>query len=136
MNIREYLRNKKIKIIDISRNTDLPYTTVNDIVNGRTDIKNVSIGIAMKFSSALDISLDDFIRLFDAKKIYVDEWQGEISARGKKYYLKYSKDDISGEKYLCKANKLNEKFVDTVAQWALTEIAEKKRLDEWEWTTT
>ena len=131
MELKKYLKDNKLKISEISRTSGLPYTTVNDLINGRTSIRKTSVDTALRLADALGISIDSLIMLSSPPRIEAGKWTGKIKSSGKKYYLDFTDGDVSGEKYLCKANKTNSEFITTIATWKLEEIARKERIGSW-----
>ena len=52
------LEQKKISAYALSKKSGIPYSTISDIVNGKTDIKNVSARILYNLSKALDVTME------------------------------------------------------------------------------
>lgn len=57
MTFKELLRNKKISGYKLSQETNIPYTTISDLINGKTNIKNVTFKNAIAIAKALNIDL-------------------------------------------------------------------------------
>ena len=52
------LENKNITAYALSKKSGVPYSTISDIVNGKTDIANVSARVLYNISKALDITME------------------------------------------------------------------------------
>ena len=59
MNINDYMEEKNITKYRLSKLSDIPYTTINDICNGKTDIKKCSAETVYKISKALGTTFED-----------------------------------------------------------------------------
>ena len=57
MKFKELLNNKNITGYALSKATRIPYTTINDLINGRTIIQNISLKHAILISDYLEIDL-------------------------------------------------------------------------------
>ncbi len=51
--------NKGITLYRLSKETGIPYSTVSDIVSGKTGIENVSAKVLFKLSQFLDVSMEE-----------------------------------------------------------------------------
>ena len=120
---------KKVNCKEMSEVTQIPYSTLNDIVNGKTDPGQMRFSYAKKIADYLGVSLDELYEsLVSVRKDELFIEGGEILVRNKNYYLRceqYSKKLIR----LCKVNKDNSYFIKTIAQWKIEELEEE---EEWE----
>ena len=57
MNFKDLLLEKNITGYALSKTTGIPYTTINDLMNGRTIIQNISLKHAIAISKCLNIDL-------------------------------------------------------------------------------
>ena len=69
MNFRELLESKKVNGYLVSVNTGIPYMTVNDLMNGKTSIQNVTLKHAIKIANYLNISVEELAKLENPKVI-------------------------------------------------------------------
>ncbi|MBQ1400953.1 MAG: helix-turn-helix domain-containing protein, partial [Firmicutes bacterium] len=56
MEIKEYLNNKGLSIYKLAKLSDVPYTTVNDIIHGRTRIEKCLAETVYKLAKALGVT--------------------------------------------------------------------------------
>ena len=63
MNFQELLESKQMTGYALAKSTGIPYTTINDLINGRTIIQNISLKNAIKISETLNIKIDDLAKL-------------------------------------------------------------------------
>ena len=123
----DYLRERKIKIKDIQRATDIPYTTLNDIANGRVDIMNVRLRYVTDIARFLGITIDGLVQ--ECAPAWKDD-TSDIYISDGKYYLdrgEWSDSPI----YLCKVNKQNEKWVRHMADFRKSEAKLEKEKEKW-----
>lgn len=61
MLIKDLLVEKNMSIYELSKISSVPYTTCNDIVNGKRQLKNCSAGTVYKIANTLNISMDELL---------------------------------------------------------------------------
>lgn len=61
MDINQLLTNKNMSKYRLSKLTNIPYSTLNDIVNRKTEIMNCSVNTVYKIAQALDVSIETLI---------------------------------------------------------------------------
>ena len=69
MNFKELLEKKKVNGYLVSVNTGIPYMTINDLMNGKTSIQNVTLKHAIKIADYLNISVEKLAKLDNPKFI-------------------------------------------------------------------
>ena len=122
MTLKDYLKEKGISIKHLSTSSNVPYSTVNDIVNRKTDIDKVMTGITLRLADACKLSFTDFYSLAKQNDSLADIQGGKIIIKNKCYYLSYGEKKDKKEVYLFKVNKDNERFVKTAAEWEMESI--------------
>ena len=132
--MHKYLVDNNISVKELSQKTKIPYSTLNDIVNGKTDINKVRYGYIKTLAKALGLSLEEFDRLFTRKESVKVDYGFTINVKNKSYYLVC--EDVSKPVYLCKVNELNSFYIHTIAKWKYDEIQRKGTLSEWNRQTT
>lgn len=61
MNISSYIKETGLSIYNLSRKSDIPYTTLSSICNGNVNILDCRVGTLIKLSDALGVELLDVI---------------------------------------------------------------------------
>lgn len=61
--IKNILEKKNLSIYKCSKISEIPYSTLIDLVNNKTKFKNCSIKTISKLSKALDIPISELINL-------------------------------------------------------------------------
>ncbi len=127
--MHKYLLDNKISIKELSQKANIPYSTLNDIVNGKTDINRVRYGYIKTLAKALGLSLEEFDRLFTRKESVKEDYEFTINVKNKSYYLVC--ENAPKPVYLCKVNELNTFYINTIAKWKYDEIQREKAMFEW-----
>lgn len=129
MNIKTYIKENKIKISQISLSSKIPYSTVNDIINGRTDIDNASVKVLIKLATTLNMSLDEFYRLAKEQSPTPELEDGySLHVKNGKYYIE--KDN--NKTLLCDNTPVNAHFIKDIAQTYINNINRKARMNSWQ----
>lgn len=63
MTFKELLKEKNITGYALAKNTGIPYTTINDLINGKTIVQNISLRHAILIADVLKISAEKLNRL-------------------------------------------------------------------------
>ncbi len=132
--MHKYLIDNNISVKELSQKTRIPYSTLNDIVNGKTDINKVRYGYIKTLAKALGLSLEEFDSLFAQKESVKVDYKFTINVKNKSYYLMC--EDVEKPVYLCKVNELNSFYINTIAKWKYDEIQRREVLSEWNQQTT
>lgn len=131
--LKEYLNDRKISIYSLSKKIGIPYSTLNDICNGKVDIDNCKISIIKKLSDYFNISLDKIYSICfnDDTKVYLKEYRvtGNIYTKNKSYYVssKYNNEDIN--KRICNVDKYSKNYIKTMATWLLEDYIKEKEME-------
>ena len=139
MTIKDYLKQNGIKVSSISKSTGVPYTTVSEIVNGKTDIDKVQIGTGLKISKACNLDFQEFYGICKSSYILPEISNAELILKNKAFYLECNLPGCKKEVYLCKMNQDNVHFIKDIAEWTVASLLKKteeeKQISEVEsWT--
>lgn len=131
--LKIYLAEKKISTYSLAKRSRVPYSTLNDIVNGKVDITNVKSGILRALSAALYISMDELydlcserIEIYDAQ----NDIYGYVSKKNKIYYLKFQYDAIEYEQELCAIKRESSLFIRDIALWKMEQLISDIKMEE------
>lgn len=83
MTIQEALRRKNISIYRLSKDSGVPYATVNDIVNGKTQLENSSSETLYRLSKALGVSMEELLSPYLIKRTSFENFKSSICHRVK-----------------------------------------------------
>lgn len=113
MGIKQLIKTKNFDIKSLSVKAGIPYSTLNDFVNGKTSIYKMQFGYVKKLSELLGLTIEELEKTVKEEQIQSD--YGDIIIKNKSYYLKYAQ--LNEPIYLCKVNQFNKDYVQTLAEW-------------------
>lgn len=59
--LKEYLQKNNISVYKLSKKSDVPYSTLNDLVNLKLPVENIRAGQLKSIADALDVEMDEII---------------------------------------------------------------------------
>ena len=85
---KKFLQEKNISIYKLSEISNVPYTTLNELANGKKNIQDCKIKTIQGIANSLGISIEAFLNLFSRKKIFLsDSWE---KMKERKYLILWS----------------------------------------------
>ena len=127
MMLKEYCQKHKITAKALAEQCGIPYSTVNDLLNKKTELGRVSFGAICRISDYLGLNLDEFRGLFGEQPDETKQNDApQIIARNKQYWLLWEGEKVR----LCKVTALNERFIEDIAAWTLRDLKVRKQLEE------
>ena len=126
MTLKEYCKEKKISARSIAENCHIPYSTVNDLLNGKTELGRASFGVISEIADFLDFGLDEFRMMFEMKGFQPDRSVPGVIIRNKRYFLLWDGKRID----LCKVTRLNKSNIEDIAEWTARDLMIQKALEE------
>ena len=76
---KDALKDSGLSMYSLAKQTDVPYTTINRLVNERLSINNCNAGAVFKIASALGVRMED---LMNNEQVYTIEEIAELIAPG------------------------------------------------------
>lgn len=67
MTIKQQLKKLNLSIYACAKRSGIPYSTLNDIVNGKTLIENCAASIAVKLAHTLNLTVEELLIRFSSK---------------------------------------------------------------------
>ena len=61
--LKEYLQKNNISVYKLSKKSDVPYSTLNDLVNLKLPVENIRAGQLKSIAYALDVEMDELYNL-------------------------------------------------------------------------
>ena len=65
MSLRDELQKRRVSIYKVSKDAGIPYSTLCDLVHGKTDINNVNVRTLVRLASYLGMSMEILYRNMD-----------------------------------------------------------------------
>ena len=85
MTIQQALRDKKMSIYRLAKLSGVPYATVNDIVNCKTQLEKCSAETVYRLAKALEVPLEELIGTYMIKRCSFENFKSYICHRVKEY---------------------------------------------------
>ena len=127
--MKKYLESKGISIKQLSNITGIPYSTLNDIINGKTSIDNIRFKYVKKMAAVFEMSIDEFNTMFSNENTVSEKVPYDIIVKNKSYYLIC--EFTENPHYLCKVNQINSKYKKEIASWEYDALKRKEELNNW-----
>ncbi|MBQ8075052.1 MAG: helix-turn-helix transcriptional regulator [Oscillospiraceae bacterium] len=130
--LKDYLAERKISMYSLAANSGVPYSTVNDLANGRIEIQNCRAGVLKKIADELSISMDALYDLCESNlSVYLEEEKIPVAIRvkNKTYYAEFYDNNIPVSLEICAVNRDTAYFIHSLAKWTVEDYFEQK---EWE----
>lgn len=129
--LKNYLKENGISVYRLAKESRVPYSTLNDLVNHKITIDSFKLGPAKLTADALRITLDEFYELCreDSETVCVGNVVGTIGIKGRRYYVNY---ELDGEKHhddLCMVRQENDCFVKDYAKWKVEDAIVETELE-------
>ena len=126
MTLKEYCSKNSISAYSISKACSIPYSTVSDLLNGKTELSRVAFGTVCKIADFLQISLDELRKMCIKEQRLQMTPSYSIIIRNKRFYLQVDDSRL----YLCRVSKLNSLDIDDIARWRAQEYFLEKKMKE------
>ena len=82
---KEYLKEKKLSVYKLSEMSNVPYTTLNELINGKKKITDCKIKTIESIASALNCSIETLLKLLNGKNMVLSNtWEDN---KEKKFYF-------------------------------------------------
>ena len=123
--LKDYLNLRKISIYSLSKQTNIPYSTLSDLCNNKVEINNCKLSIVMNIAKALNLTVEELYNISINKDSVIEikkyNTLANIRVRNKRYHVEYSKNNKVIDIDLFKVNSINSKYVKDAASWLIEE---------------
>ena len=126
--LKNYIKEKSISIYALSKKTGVPYSTLNDLCNGKVEIGNCKAGIVKAVADALGTSMDELYELAQNRLIvHSDEYDtdAEVTVKGKRYHAAFEYNDSLIDLDICRVCEENADYIVDLAKWDVEEFIDK-----------
>ncbi|MBO5994418.1 MAG: helix-turn-helix transcriptional regulator [Firmicutes bacterium] len=132
--LKDYLKEKNISIYSLSRSCAVPYSTLNDLANGKVSPDNCKVGLLRALASGLGLSMDEVYSICTGEELKIRNSYNMdllVRVRNKSYYVvfEYSDDPVSIE--LCKVNSDSSFYIEEIARWRSESYVRERRMSGW-----
>lgn len=136
--LKEVLLDKNITTYKLAKDIGEPYSTLNDIVNGKIDISDCKTKILKKLSEYLGQSMEEtYKQCSTTVEIYSKDYniQGQIVVKLKKYHVCFEYDNEMKDIELCKVTEGSTMFVREAALYEMERYIKMLKMEEYECST-
>ena len=131
--LKDYLSQIGRSIYAVSKETGIPYSTLNDLANGKVQIDQCRVGLLRSLAQTLGLSLEETCGVCTGTErtvptsYHVDI---RVFVRNKSYVSEF---DYEGEPVLmelCKVNEDTRFYIEDIAAWRAEEYIRNRRIQE------
>ena len=131
--LKQYLKQKNLSIYKLAALSEIPYSTLNDIVNHKVDIANIRSGIVFKLAKILDISMDELYELCSRIiSVRSDKYaiEGNVFIKNKSYVLVFRFDDKEFIDEICPVKRESSMFIESIARWQMEKMIQRYEMEK------
>jgi len=81
MTVSQIMKQRKISPYRLSKDTGIPYTTINDIFRGKAALENCNAITVYKIAEALDVSMESLISPYSDKRSNFELYKSNVCHR-------------------------------------------------------
>ena len=132
--LKDYLAERHVSMYSLAVRSGVPYSTVNDLANGRIEVENCRAGVLKKIADALSITMDDLYDQCHTEMSFFLEKQKvliQVRVKNKTYFAEFYDGDEPVALEICAVNLDTAAFIRSLAKWTAEEYFE-----QCEWETT
>ena len=132
--LKDYLAERHVSMYSLAVRSGVPYSTVNDLANGRIEVENCRAGVLKKIADALSITMDELYEQCYSEMAFFLEKQKlsvRVRAKNKTYYAEFYDGDEPVAMEICDVNLDTAAFIRSLAKWTAEDYFEQR-----EWETT
>lgn len=137
--LKDYLAERNKSIYGVAKECGVPYSTLNDFVNGKVKASECRAGMIRDVARTLGLSMDELYEMSEsaddkAGRLHVMTSYGipvSVTVRHKSYMagFTYCGEPITLE--LCKISRPATFYISEIAKWRAEEYIRGRRMAEW-----
>lgn len=131
--LKSLLDEKGLSVYKLSKESKIPYSTLNDLVNRKLPIENMRCGQVRGLAIALGMDMDTLYEMCAFTPFVVSGRYGvqaSIRVKHKHFWLSFQRNGKTYEGDILAVSKDAFKFLDTLAEWKLNEILAKLEMED------
>ena len=133
--LKDYLKKHNLSLYSLSKLSGIPYSTLNDLSNGKVNIDNCKVSVLKGIASVLGVSLVEAYDICSANQAPFKTSDGMdtfVSVRNKNFFCEFEYNQQSVEIELCKVNEDTKFYIEEIAKWRTEEYIRTRRMKEFE----
>ena len=133
--MKEYLRKRQRSVYSISKKCGIPYSTLNDLVNGKVRIDQCRVGMVKKLADELGLSMDRVYEICTDEPLSVHtEYDVEVRVitKNKTYFALFEYEGKPVELPLCRVCEDARYYIEEIARWRTEGFIREHRMQEYQ----
>ena len=129
--LKDYLNKNHMSVYSVSKAAGIPYSTMNDLVNGKVEISNCKVNLLKRLSDYLGRTMDELYSICSGESRLLKNSYGcdyMINVKNKSYYVEFQYNSEPIEIELCKVNKDTTYYIDEIAKWRSEAYIRERRM--------
>lgn len=131
--LKDYINERRISIYKLAQLSNVPYSTLNDLVNYKLPVENMRAGQLKDIADALQVDMGTLYKMCVFRKnIYSNKnkLSAEIQINKKKYWLSFKRKGREYRTEILPITSDATTYIDVLAEWKLDEEIAKLELEE------
>lgn len=131
--LKTLLEERGISVYRLSKESRIPYSTLNDLVNHKLPIENMRCGQVRALAEKLNMDMDSLYEMCSYTPCVVSQKYGihaDISVKHKCFWLTFQRNGKTYDSEILAACTDAFRYLDIFAEWKLNEILEKLEMEE------
>ena len=131
--LKALLNERGLSIYTLSKESRIPYSTLNDLVNHKLPIEKMRCGQVRILAEKLDMDMDTHYEMCSHVPNVVSHKYGiraDIFVKHKCFWLAFSRDGKICESRIMPTGADAFRYLNILAEWKLDEVLEKLEMEE------
>lgn len=132
--LKEYLNDRGRSIYAVSKDCGIPYSTLNDLANGKVKIENCKFGMVKDLAAGLRLSIEELCDICaSGAEVYRNSYGIEVKLdiRGKSYYAIFEYLGERVEMPLCRVTEDTKYYIKEILTWRSEAYIRERRMSAW-----
>ncbi len=132
--LKDFLAKNNISIYKLAKDIGEPYSTINDIVNGKVDIGDCKAKILKKLSDYLVQPMEEiYQQCCISIEVFSKEFNitGYVTVKHKKYYLDFHYNNKHYEELICKVTESSSIYIEEAALYEMEKMIKQIMMEEY-----
>jgi transcriptional regulator with XRE-family HTH domain len=130
--LKNYLKEKKISIYQLSKETGISYSTLNNLVNQKTDAATCSGGVLRKIARYLNLTMDEVYDLCSySKKIFLGGIEADLFVKDQSFFITFIYDGVKKTERIYSIKGSNFRYMEAVGYHELEKLSKKMEREKY-----
>lgn len=131
--LKDYLSKNNITVYKLAKAIEEPYSTVNDLSNGKICIDDCRVNLLRKIAGYFNISLEEMYKeCQNIHYLYSEKYSthGVVEGKKKKYIISFDYDNTHHEVEFCKITEHSTMFIKEAALYEMEKMISQMELEK------